>query len=211
MMAMWTIKGNEEKIKWIFFDVGSTLVDESDCYQYRIDEIVMANRMDHEEFVSCVKRCAKENAFPIKAAAQKYGVSVPPWRCELEKLYPCTKELLKRLSEQYHLGIIANQEPGTQSRLENWGIKNDFDVIIASAESGFSKPDLRIFEIALRQAACEPNNAVMVGDRLDNDILPAKQLGMKTVWVRQGFARYQPNSDMPDHTIQTLEEIERIL
>ena len=198
-------------INWVFFDLGSTLIDESDCYQKRIDEIVTANHIDRKEFVSCVNRCAKENAFAIRTAAEQFGVRMPPWRCELEKPYPGAKELLERLSKKYSLGIIANQEAGTQDRLEKWGMKNYFDVIIASTEIGFSKPDLRIFEIALQQADCEPNRAVMVGDRLDNDILPAKQLGMKTVWVKQGFSRFQPDSALPDHTIHTLEEIKRIL
>ena len=35
-------------------------------------------------------------------------------------------------------------------------------------------------------AGCQAENAVMIGDRLDNDIAPAKKLGMKTVWIRQG-------------------------
>ena len=198
-------------IKWIFFDMGSTLVDESDCYQSRIDEIVTVNRLDREDFVACVNRCAKENAFAIKAAAQKFGVPMPPWRSEFEKLYPGTKELLKRLAQKYHLGIIANQEKGAQGRLEKWGIRECFDVVVSSAEVGFSKPDLRIFELALKQADCLPANAVMIGDRIDNDILPAKRLGLKTIWVRQGFARLQPNSDWPDHTVRSLEEINSIL
>lgn len=36
-------------------------------------------------------------------------------------------------------------------------------------------------------AKCKPENAVMIGDRIDNDIVPAKQLGMKTIWIKQGF------------------------
>ena len=198
-------------IQWVFFDLGSTLIDESDCYRSRIDEIVTANRIDREAFVSCVDRFARENAFPIKAAAEQYSVPLPPWPCDLEKPYPGTRELLERLSERYHLGIIANQAAGAPGRLEKWGIISYFGVIITSAEVGFSKPDRRIFEMALRQADCLSANAVMIGDRLDNDILPAKQLGMKTVWVRQGFARLQPNSDWPDHTVRSLEGINSIL
>lgn len=60
-------------------------------------------------------------------------------------------------------------------------------MIIASAEEGVSKPDRRIFEIALERSSCKPENAVMIGDRINNDIVPAKQLGMKTIWVKQGF------------------------
>lgn len=49
-------------------------------------------------------------------------------------------------------------------------------LIVASAEEGVAKPDKRIFEIALDKANCEPQAAVMIGDRVDNDIVPAKAL-----------------------------------
>lgn len=84
-------------------------------------------------------------------------------------------------------------------------------MVIASADEGVEKPNLEIFKIALERANCLPENAVMVGDRIDNDILPAKKLGIKTVWVKQGFAKYQPESDVPDYTIQTLETISKVM
>lgn len=54
----------------------------------------------------------------------------------------------------------------------------------------------------------------MIGDRLDNDIIPAKQLRMKTVWVRQGFAKYQSiksNDEQPDYIIDSIADILDIL
>lgn len=77
------------------------------------------------------------------------------------------------LYEKYKLGIITNQVAGTQERIDNWGIGKFFDVVVASAETGCAKPDLKIFSMALDKAGCEPADAVMVGDRLDNDIIPA--------------------------------------
>jgi ribonucleotide monophosphatase NagD (HAD superfamily) len=50
----------------------------------------------------------------------------------------------------------------------------------------------------------------MVGDRLDNDIAPAKRLGMQTIRVLQGFARHQrPRSaaEEPDHTIRAIADL----
>ena len=64
------------------------------------------------------------------------------------------------------------------------------DLVIASAEEGLEKPDRRIFELALSRADCKPENAVMIGDRVDNDIIPAKKIGMKTVRVKQGMWKY---------------------
>jgi 8-oxo-dGTP diphosphatase/putative hydrolase of the HAD superfamily len=76
-----------------------------------------------------------------------------------------------------------------------------------STETGFTKPVLQIFEIALNQANCKPENTVMIGDRLDNDIIPAKQIGTKTIRVKQGFAKYQPVYNKPDYTINMLDDI----
>lgn len=63
-------------------------------------------------------------------------------------------------------------------------------LVVASAEEGVAKPDSEIFLRALKRAECLPGNAVMIGDRIDNDIEPANRLGMKTIWVRQGFNKY---------------------
>ena len=72
------------------------------------------------------------------------------------------------------------------------------------------KPDIRIFEYALDKANCSPQETCMIGDRLDNDILPAKSLGMKTVWIKQGFGALQKplsESEEPDHSINNLSEL----
>ena len=94
------------------------------------------------------------------------------------------------LSSRYKIGIIANQSLGTKDRLEQHGILQYIDLVIASAEEGVAKPDKKIFEIALERGNCKPNNAVMIGDRIDNDIIPAKLLGMHTIWIKQGFGQY---------------------
>ena len=99
---------------------------------------------------------------------------------------------------------------GTQERIDNWGIGKYFDVVMASAEAGCAKPDPKIFSMALDKAGCEPKDAIMVGDRLDNDIIPAKKMGMKTVWVRQGYAIYQSIDDeskRPDHIVDSIGEL----
>lgn len=117
------------------------------------------------------------------------------------------KELLRR---GYKLGVIANQSEGTARRLEKWGILSCFDVIAASAEEGVAKPDADIFRRALERVGCRPENAAMVGDRLDNDISPAKALGMKTVWIKQGMSVFfsPKNADeTPDYTVSELSEL----
>ena len=142
-----------------------------------------------------------------RLAAEKYGLSLPPWRSGYEFLYPEAKAVLEKLHRKYRLGIIANQNPGTEERLMKFGIDGYFELILASAEEGIAKPDSEIFLRALCRAKCSPENAAMIGDRLDNDIAPANRLGITTVRVLTGFAQYaQPACDeeIPSYTVTGL-------
>lgn len=199
------------EVKWIFFDIGSTLVDESECYKARYTETIENTDIPYEDFEAKVIAFSKQNKKGDHEATKYYGLSLPKWRKELEILYPETKDVLKRLYDKgYKLGIIANQSAGSAKRLDDRGILKYFDVVAASAEEGVAKPDAEIFRRALAKADCAPQNAVMVGDRLDNDIVPAKEIGMKTVWIKQGFAVYatpQNESEYPDHTVNNLGEL----
>ena len=135
---------------------------------------------------------------------------MPAWHTEMERLYPDARPCLNKLHQRYFLGIIANQPPGTRERLHRHGILQFFDLIVASAEEGLSKPNRRIFETALQKSGCASDQAVMIGDRIDNDILPARQLGMHTVWVRQGFGQYWKitnEAEKPDYQVDNLAEL----
>ena len=198
------------KVKWIFFDIGSTLVDESAVYENRISEIACSYDINRNEFMAKVKLRAQTNPKPIISVAADYGAKVPAWRHDLETLYPDAKEVLQKLRQKYKLGIIANQDFGTEQRLINIGICPFIDLVIASAEEGVEKPELRIFQIALDRAGCKPDEAVMVGDRIDNDIIPAKKIGMKTVWIKQSFGGLsEPHSEEehPDYSVDSLSEL----
>lgn len=116
-----------------------------------------------------------------KEVMRKAGLELPLWHSEDEVLYFDTLNMLKELSIRYKLGIIPNQEAGLDKRLEVFGIRKYFSLVVSSSDVGFSKPDERIFAFALEKSGCFPSETVMIGDRLDNDIIPAKHVGMHTV------------------------------
>ncbi len=163
------------------------MVDESKVYEDSMKRIADLSGLTYEQIYKDVMSFYKENKKGDLEAARKLGVKLPKWEAQYERLYTDTKDCLDKLSRIYKIGVIANQSLGTAERLENFGVRKYFDLIIASAEEGISKPDRRIFEIALERSNCKPENAVMIGDRIDNDIVPAKQLGMKAIWIKQGF------------------------
>ena len=177
-------------MKWLFFDVGSTIVDERNAYQKRLQDIADAAGVTYEAVLETAMDFYRANRKGDKEAAKCYGVSLTPWHVEEERLYPDAAQSLEMLHKQYKIGIIANQDYGTRERLERYGVLSYIDLIIASAEEGVSKPDRRIFEIALKRSGCNPEDAMMIGDRIDNDIVPAKALGMRTAWIKQGFGAF---------------------
>ena len=114
----------------------------------------------------------------------------------------------------YKIGIIANQSRGSEERLKSYGLLKYIDLVFSSEEEGVSKPDLRLFKLALSKVKIVSNEAIMIGDRLDNDIYPAKKVGMKTIWVKQGLGAVQkPKSEeyKADYEVDKLSDILEIL
>ena len=196
---------------WIFFDLGSTLIDESAAELQRIRDTLAGTAVSLEDYLQKRQEFASDSPAPDKVAMEYYGLKKAPWRSELERPYPDALPVLQALRQAgFHLGVIANQNPGTADRLRDWKLLPFFECIAASSELGFAKPDPQIFRWALRQANCNPEDAIMVGDRPDNDIAPAKKLGMKTIRILRGVASdYRPSKEKEyaDAIIQSLNEL----
>jgi FMN phosphatase YigB (HAD superfamily) len=94
---------------------------------------------------------------------------------------------------------------GLSPYFEVWGVSDDL---------GLQKPDPKLFSQVLYTAGVAPTRAVMLGDRLDYDVRPAKTAGMRTVWVLRGEAPDDPTPAQlaePDASVRTLAEIPAML
>ncbi len=188
---------NMRKTKFIFFDIGYTLVNEDEVWVERCKEQAATQQAQSMGITASVLmndiQTASDNFQPQwKSVIEKYGFTQSSkYKSEFETLYDDTRLVLEKLSKKFSLGIIANQNGDLSKRLHEWKIDKYFSTVISSSDYGFSKPDERLFLAALEKSNCAPNNAVMVGDRLDNDILPANKLGFRTVRIKQGFAKKQ--------------------
>ena len=202
------------KVKWIFFDVGSTLLDETEAYDHRAREMIKGTEISFEKFDAKRRSLASQGYDGNSEAIKYFGLEKTPWPSEYELPYPDVHSTLSALRQKgYKLGIIANQNYGLKNRLASWELEEYFNVIISSAETGVSKPERKIFEIALDAAECPASETAMVGDRLDNDIRPAKAVGMKTVWIKNGLASLQSPSlgeAVADLVITSLPELIKI-
>jgi putative hydrolase of the HAD superfamily len=108
------------------------------------------------------------------------------------------------------LGLAANQPAAVIERLAAHGLGHYFANQGVSGVYGFRKPDVRLFLRACEDLRVEPQECIMVGDRVDNDVVPAKLLGMRTVLFRTGRHRdQQPRSwdELPDAEVANVDTL----
>ena len=123
---------------------------------------------------------------------------------------------LKTLREKgYSLGIVSNAGDDTdvQKLAQGFGITKYFDFILTSAACSYRKPHPRIFELALSNWYCLPNEAVMIGDNLDADVRGAQEAGLYGVWLSR---RADPKTEeqeqvRPDASLSSLTEFPALL
>lgn len=139
------------------------------------------------------------------------------WEGKLKKL-PHVEAILRELKQQYKLGIITNtvtsRKEHVRMALRKIGIAQYFDVIITSVDTGYEKPNERIFFAALEALNVQSKEAVMVGNRITKDILGGNKAGMKTIlyrWNDRYPERVASPLEQPICTIQSLKELPSIL
>ena len=201
-------------VKWLFFDLGGTIYDETLSDRQRIENLIRRNSLNFTYngfYHQMQKAAAGYEKSPFSAARRAFGIAADePYSNEKEILYPDALAVVRGLSEKYRLGILTNQPPNTRDRLISDGLYELLDLCLLSDCENLHKPDLRFFEYALQKAGCAPDEAVMIGDRLDNDVFPAKKAGMKTVRIAQGlFSVQRPLNDdyIADYEITRLSDL----
>ena len=208
--------------RWLFFDLGNTLISEEAAWESRIQQLVRSlerhgRRCSLEDVRSAFREASTEFATRLIARVieklsddpehRKLVLAEARYPKELEAPYQGVDQTLRALSSCYNIGVIANQPVGTAERLTKWGLMPFISICLSSAEEGLEKPDPAIFEFALSRAGCAPRQAVMIGDRLDNDVRPAKRLGWQTIRVTQGFHRFQSPRDSLDEADLTVANV----
>ncbi|GAA0253697.1 HAD family hydrolase [Haladaptatus pallidirubidus] len=92
-------------------------------------------------------------------------------------------ETVKYLDEiDLHVGVVSDiDDKEAKLILDSFGVMQSFDSVTTSESVGWTKPNPRMFEAALRKASVRPSNAVMIGDRYEHDMVGATEVGMCTV------------------------------
>jgi len=172
-------------LKAVFFDVGETLVDEERWWRELAERSGLQPHVIWAALGVTIERGEEHDAL-----WGHLGVERPecPWTSlpySLDDLYPDAVDCLERVrSSGLFVGIVGNQT----ETLEQWARKAALpaDVVSSSASLGVRKPDPRFFELIVELAGCCPAETAYVGDRVDNDVLPAAAAGLVAVHVRRG-------------------------
>jgi putative hydrolase of the HAD superfamily len=221
---------------FVFFDLGQTLIDEWDFiknlddhflellngfgakidkrnYMAIRDSIIRDRRIGHgsvKELVIEVSNLLAPAGYD-QVIARRLEPELRKERTNSFKISPDAWPMLQTLRKMgIEMGLIANQSEDIMQILQKSGLDQFFKLQVISSFVGLSKPDHRIFQLALDKAARKAKDCVMVGDRLDTDICPANSLGMLTVrYTNSLFALQMPQKQCEHANFSTgrLQEI----
>ncbi|HET6380702.1 MAG TPA: HAD family hydrolase [candidate division Zixibacteria bacterium] len=207
--------------RWVCLDVGETLIDETRIWSLWAD-LFGIPRLTFFAALGAVVAGGGQH----QGVFDTLGIDEATWRARLpevearyggfreEDLYPDARRALGALAEAgYHVAVAANQPATRTAQLRALGI--DPEVLVMSDEVGVHKPDPAFFERVLElMGGPPPSSVAYVGDRVDNDVVPAQQAGLRAVWLRRGpwgLIQQPPEDVRPDLVASSLDElVERI-
>jgi putative hydrolase of the HAD superfamily len=150
--------------------------------EFGIDDLVMATRMA-EDYITLS---------PLKTA-----------------IFPHSRPALVYLKEKYRLHLITNGfEEVQHTKLDANDLRKYFTTITTSEEAGVKKPEVGIFELAMRKAGALASESLMIGDDLAVDIAGARNAGMDTLYFNP---EKSPHAEEADHEIHSWHEVMEFL
>jgi FMN phosphatase YigB (HAD superfamily) len=180
-------------VRAIFFDVGETLVDETRHWAAWADWLgvphftffavlggLIARGEHHQRVFELVRPgldLAGERAAKVAAGR--------PEAFERADLYPDALPCLATLrAGGYTIGLAGNQSAALERSLHGLGLP--VDVVASSERWGVAKPSPAFFTRLVEVAGLAPGEIAYVGDRVDNDVVPAAAAGLVAVFLRRG-------------------------
>jgi FMN phosphatase YigB (HAD superfamily) len=193
-------------VKAIVFDFGYTLVDEDRVWEAAANELgwpssvffaalgsVIEQRRRHRDVLEMLGGDGRERLAPFEPG-DFYEDALPTVRVAKESGLVVgiagnfSREIEAFLSGHAHVDFVASSE--------RWGVE---------------KPSSEFFSRIVAEAGYEAADITYVGDRLDNDVLPAAKAGMASVWIIRGpWAVVQqgwPEAETADTRVRELAEI----
>lgn len=196
-----------DAVDCVVFDVGETLVDETYSWTKQAESAGVTPFTLMGVLGALIER-GEDHRVAWSLLAITDVPSAPPVRAD--DLYPDAELTLRTLRRAgLRVGIAGNQPAGVVEQLGAVGFTADF--IASSSAWGVSKPSPGFFQRVLAECGMDASRVLYVGDRLDNDVLPARACGMRTALIRRGpwgvIHSNRPDARLADVRIDALAEL----
>ena len=217
----------KQKIRWIFFDIGGVLRDETQYNIWRNDVLFtqakkINPKISEQDFEAVLKKASKlhgslkqnvlelltgdrEIAKKLKDEMHEQGAKI----LQDIPIMPNAQEVVKKLSEKYSLGIISNYSSVIKSFLKDSGLINYFKVLGISENYNLHKPNPEFFKAVLKDANAKFEESVMIDDNIERGLDIAKKLEMTTVFFNN-TNRQDITKDIVDFTVYSLTDLLKI-
>lgn len=219
-----------DNITTIIFDLDNTLINRQKAayerMKYFIREIEEFKDLDEMEIESIAQHfvlidengsCNKTYMFArikelygLKINAEELGKRWNQDNATITYVYDDALETLTYLKEKgYKLAIITNGDAYLQyQKAVNSGLSHLMDEIIVAGKYKISKPDKRIYEVALEKLGSKPEECVFVGDTFHTDIIGAYRANIKPIWFVSDNLK---QCDVDIIKIKSLSDLKKIL
>jgi 2-haloacid dehalogenase len=162
---------------------------------------------------SVVRSFAERLHFEATAAEiRSLHESIHAWRP-----FPDTVSALRELRKHYRLVVISNIDDDLFAETrKHLGVEIEFDGVITAQQARSYKPSINNFQIALRTLALSPNRLLHAAQSVYHDVVPARSLGISTVWVnrksaRPGIGAVRASTGRPDLEVADLTSLVEIV
>jgi putative hydrolase of the HAD superfamily len=215
-----------DQIKAIIFDLDNTILNRTRTFE-GFTQTLLKTYFGHLETTDNISQRIieldqdgyKDKPLLFNELLQELPWSVYPPHAELMEFYGKeyvrsavlmeeAREVVQQLRSKYRTGLITNGKTDIQyGKIDQLGIRDDFDLIIVSEEAGVKKPDPRIFRIALDHFGLSPEQCIYIGDHPTNDVEGAANVGMNTIWMKVNQPWQDSITARPLHSITHLREL----
>ncbi len=223
-------------LKALIFDLDSTLVDASLAYKVAQESVGFK---DEDAFFQACRQSVKHRLPQGHTSAHHRLLYFKQWleqkglyshsaalemtaqyEVTLQKSYRDQWEALNRpqlfneLKEKYVLAVITNETARTQLlKLSSLDPKSHFfKIVVTSEDVGVEKPHETVFREVYARLNLQPQDCVVVGDDIDNDIVPALKMGSRAVWTTEFIQKNnRPKVPVGSHAIDRLANLPLVL
>ncbi len=119
--------------------------------------------------------------------------------------------VVEKLYSQHKLVLVSNFYGNIETILSDFSLLCFFERVIESAVVGIRKPDPAIYQLGVEALACPSGNIAVVGDSFRKDMIPAKALGCKAVWLRGIGWNEDTDDSLPDVIISSIDQLPEVI